>query len=113
MPDKSDMGTMDKGNKTGAGGKMPMHEQMQADMKAMDDELDVLVVKMSQAYGIDKMGAMAAVITKMAQQRKMMDQKTATMQGAMMQGMMSGTKMSPPADKPMNMGMPTTMPQGK
>jgi len=90
----------------GAGGMMQMHAKMQADMKAMDDELDGLIVKMNQSSGPDKMDAMAAVITKMAQQRKMMDQKMAAMQASMMQcmmGNMGGMKMTPPM----------TMPQGK
>ena len=76
------------GSMMGAGGMMQMHAKMQADMKAMDDELDGLVVKMNQAGSSDKMDAMAAVITKMAQQRKMMDQKMAAMQESMMRGMM-------------------------
>ena len=102
------MGTADKmsGGMMGGGGMMQMHEKMQADMKAMDDELDGLIVKMNQSSGPDKMDAMAAVITKMAQQRKMMDQKMAAMQASMMQcmmGNMGGMKMTPPM----------TMPQGK
>ena len=76
------------GGMMGSGGMMQMHAKMQADMKAMDDELDRLVVKMNQAGSSDKMDAMAAVITKMAQQRKMMDQKMAAMQDSMMRGMM-------------------------
>ena len=76
------------GGMMGADGMMQMHAKMQADMKAMDDELDGLVVKMNQAGSSDKMDAMAAVITKMAQQRKMMDQKMAAMQDSMMRSMM-------------------------
>jgi hypothetical protein len=67
-----------------------MMQKMQADTKAMDDELDGLVVTMNLANGSDKMDAMAAAITKMAQQRKIMDQKMAAMQKSMMQGMMGG-----------------------
>jgi len=87
MPGRGTTSKMGSGM-MGAGGMMQMHAEMQADMKAMDDELDGLVVKMNQAGSSDKMDAMAAVITKMAQQRKMMDQKMAAMQESMMRGMM-------------------------
>jgi len=94
-----------------------MMQKMQADTKAMDDELDGLVLTMNQATGSDKMDAMAAVITKMAQQRKVMDQKMAAMQKSMMQGMMggmgSGMKMPPATAPPMNMDPSMTMPQSK
>ncbi len=93
----------------GMSGMMQMHEkmqQMQADTKAMDDSLAALVVTMNQADGRDKVGAMAAVITKMAQQREVMDQKMAAMQASMMQGMMGGMKMAPPAAASPPMTMP-------
>ena len=73
---------------------------MQADTKAMDDELGALVVRMNQTSGSDKTDAMAAVITKMAQQRQMMDQKMAAMQASMMQGMTPPMKMAPPMKMP-------------
>jgi len=112
MPGTSGMGKM------GGMGKMDgMMQKMQADTKAMDDELDGLVLTMNQATGSDKMDAMAAVITKMAQQRKVMDQKMAAMQKSMMQGMMggmgSGMKMPPATAPPMNMDPSMTMPQSK
>lgn len=114
MPGTSGMGAMDKGSKMG-----DMMQKMQADTKAMDDEMDGLVVTMNQATGSDKMDAMAAVITKMAQQRKMMDQKMAAMQKSMMQGMMgngmmggmgSGMKMPPAASPPMTTNPSMAMP---
>jgi hypothetical protein len=130
MPRTSGMGAMDKGGKMG--GMMPMGammQKMQADTKAMDDELDGLVVTMNQATGSDKMDAMAAVITKMAQQRKTMDQKMAAMQKSMMQGMMGGgmmggmgsgmkmpsatEKMPSTTEKPMTMDPSMTMPPSK
>jgi hypothetical protein len=131
MPGTSGMGAMDKGGKMG--GMMPMGammQKMQADTKAMDDELDGLVVTMNQTTGNDKMDAMAAVITKMAQQRKIMDQKMAAMQKSMMQGMMGGMgKMGgmgsgmmggmgngmkmPPATAPPAMDPSMTMPPSK
>ena len=110
MPDKSSTGMMGGmkgmgGGMQGMGGMMQMEadmKAMQADMKAMDDELDALVVKMNQASGSDKTDAMAAVITKMAQQRQMMDQKMAAMQTSMMQGMkmIPPMKMTPPMKMP-------------
>lgn len=123
MPGTSGMGAMDKGGKMGGMMQMDaMMQKMQADTKAMDDELDGLVVTMNQATGSDKMAAMAAVITKMAQQRKMMDQKMAAMQKSMMQGMMGhgmmggmggGMKMPSNTDKPMTMDPSMTMPPSK
>ena len=124
MPGTSGMGKMDGMGKMGGMDKMGgmgkmdgMMQKMQADTKAMDDELDGLVLTMNQATGSDKMDAMAAVITKMAQQRKVMDQKMAAMQKSMMQGMMggmgSGMKMPPATAPPMNMDPSMTMPQSK
>ncbi len=121
MSQKGSKGTMPgkmKGNGAMMGGMM---QKMQADTKAMDDELDGLVATMNQATGSDKMDAMAAVITKMAQQRKTMDQKMAAMQKSMMQGMMGhgmmggmggGMKMPPAAAPPM-MDPSMPMPQSK
>jgi hypothetical protein len=92
-------------------GKMgDMMQKMQADTKAMDDELDGLVATMNLANGSDKMDAMAAVITKMAQQRKIMDQKMAAMQKSMMQGMMGGMGKGMMGG---SMGGGMTMPQSK
>ncbi len=117
MSQKGSKGTM-PGRVKGNGGMMGgMMQKMQADTKAMDDELDELVTTMNQATGSDKMDAMAMVITKMAQQRKTMDQKMAAMQKSMMQGMMGngmmgGMKM-PPTTAPPTMDPSMTMPQSK
>ncbi len=123
MPRTSGTGAGDKGDKMGDMMKMGgMMQKMQADTKAMDVELDGLVITMNQATGSDKMDAMAAVITKMAQQRKTMDQKMAAMQKSMMQGMMgggmmggmgSGMKMPSTTEKPMTMDPSMTMPPSK
>ena len=114
MPGTSGMGKM--GGMGGMGKMGDMMQKMQADTKAMDDELDGLVATMNQATGSDKMDAMAAVITKMAQQRKIMDQKMAAMQKSMMPGMMggmgSGMKM-PLATAPSPTDPSMTMPQSK
>ncbi len=117
MGDMGGMGKMGGMMQMGGMGKMgDMMQKMQADTKAMDDELDGLVATMNQATGSGKMDAMAAVITKMAQQRKIMDQKMAAMQKSMMPGMMggmgSGMKM-PLATAPSPTDPSMTMPQSK
>ncbi len=121
MSQKGSKGTM-PGKMKGNGGMMGgMMQKMQADTKAMDDELDRLVATMNQATGSDKMDAMAAVITKMAQQRKTMDQKMAAMQKSMMQGMMghgmmggmSGGMKMPSTTAPPTMDPSMTMPPSK
>lgn len=116
MPETSGMSAMGKCcNMTQMGGVM---QKMQADTKAMDEEMDGLVVTMNQATGTDKLDAMAAVITKMAQQRKIMDQKMAAMQksmmgSGMMGGMGSGMKMPATPAPPMTTDPSMTMPQSK
>lgn len=109
-------GSVMRGSMMGKGTMGGMMQKMQADTKAMDDELDGLVVTMNQATGSDKMDAMTAVITKMAQQRKTMDQNMAAMQKSMMQGMMGGTgggMKVPPATAPPMMDPSMTMPPSK
>ena len=63
---------------------MTMHNQMMADMKAMDAGLDQKVTAMNAAKGNAKVDAMAAVINEMATQRKQMMAKTASMRDQMM-----------------------------
>jgi hypothetical protein len=58
---------------------MTMHNQMMADMKAMDAGLDQKVAAMNAAKGNAKVDAMAAVINEMATQRKQMMAKTSSM----------------------------------
>jgi hypothetical protein len=66
---------------------MAMHNQMMADMKAMDASLDLKVAAMNAARGHAKVDAMAAVINEMVSQRKQMMAKMMGMH-AMMTGMM-------------------------
>jgi len=63
---------------------MAMHNQMMADMKAMDASLDQKVAAMNAATGKAKVEAMAAVINEMASQRKQMMAKMTSMQDQMM-----------------------------
>lgn len=51
---------------------MAMHNQMMADMKAMDASLDLKVAAMNAAKGRAKVDAMAAVINEMVSQHKQM-----------------------------------------
>lgn len=72
---------------------MESREKMQAEMKAMDAELDKLVAEMNAAPADKKADATAAVITKMAEQRKMMREKMEAMHMSMMQHMMAHMQM--------------------
>jgi hypothetical protein len=60
-----------------------MHNQMAADMKAMDAKLDQKVAAMHAAKGNAKVDAMAAVIDEMASQRKEMMAKMTSQQSQM------------------------------
>lgn len=56
-----------------------MDQKMEADMKAQEAELDKLVADMNAATGDKKMDAMAAVVSKMVEQRKAMHRNMAGM----------------------------------
>jgi hypothetical protein len=56
-----------------------MDQKMEADMKAQEAELDKLVAEMNAATGDKKMDAMAAVVSKMVEQRKAMHRNMAGM----------------------------------
>ena len=66
---------------------MAMHNQMMADMKAMDASLDLKVAAMNAARGHAKVDAMAAVINEMVSQHKQMMAKMMGMHEPMMQDM--------------------------
>jgi hypothetical protein len=66
---------------------MAMHEQMMADMKAMDAKMDLKVAAMNAARGTAKTNAIAAVINEMVLQQKQMMAKMSTMHGQMMEHM--------------------------
>ena len=65
-----------KGEWRGHRGMMQeMHQKMEAEMKANDAELDKLVSEMNAATGQKKVDAMAAVLNKLVEQRKAMEQQ--------------------------------------
>lgn len=82
---------------------MKMGQDMMARMKAADAKLDELVQTMNGAQGEARMNAMAALLTELVQQRRMMhehmQQMHEGMMGDMKQKMMGGEKMKgmPPA----------------
>lgn len=82
---------------------MTMHNQMMADMKAMDAGLDQKVAAMNAAKGNTKVDAMAAVINEMATQRKQMMAKTSSMRDQMMAHM--GEHMAQPGSTGMGQSM--------
>jgi hypothetical protein len=75
---------------------MAEHEKMMADMKAADQRLDELVVKMTAASGQAKVDATAAVVTEMVTQRKTMREGMMRMHqgivGHMMEHMQAGAQ---------------------
>lgn len=85
---------------------MQMHQKMHAEMKAMDQRLDLLVADMQAASGDDKVDAMAAVVAELVDQRKarhammmemqpkMMHRMMQRMGSGMMHGMMHGMMQS-------------------
>ena len=66
---------------------MAMHNQMMAEMKAMDASLDLKVAAMNAAKGRDKVDAMAVVINEMVSQHKQMMAKMMGMHEPMMKDM--------------------------
>ena len=74
---------------------MAEREKMMTEMKAADQRLDDLVVKMNTASGTEKMAATAAVVSEMVTQRRKMRDGMMKMQedmmGHMMQHMQAGT----------------------
>ncbi len=67
---------------------MAEHDKMMADMKAADQRLDDLVVKMNTASGLDQSAATSNVVTEMVAQRKLMRDGMMKMQAGMMAHMM-------------------------
>ncbi len=69
-------------------GMMAEHQQMMADMKVMDQKLDDLVAKMTNAKGNDRIDAIAAVVKELAAQHTQMRGRMMTMHDGMMKQMM-------------------------
>lgn len=68
----------EKSESHGSGAKKAMHEDMRAEMKAMDDRLDKLVVDMNAAATPDtKIDAVVAVVNEMVAQHKKMHERMA------------------------------------
>jgi hypothetical protein len=67
---------------------MAEREKMVAAMKAADQRLDDLVVKMNTASGMEKMAATAAVVTEMVTERRTMRDGMMKMREGMMSHMM-------------------------
>jgi len=68
-------------------------EKMMADMKAQDAELTAQVAKMNSAPEAKKLDLIAAVVTRMVEQRIAVDARMAKMQDEMMQHMMQHMQM--------------------
>ena len=67
--------------------------KLMADMKAQDAELTAQVAKMNSAPENQKLGLMAAIVTRMVEQRMAMDARKAKMEEAMMPHMMQHMQM--------------------
>lgn len=91
-----EMGDMMKGDHAA------MEQKMEAQMKSQDAELDKLVARMNSATGEKKVDAVAAVVNKLIEDRKMMHAQMAgmhkNMHGRMMKhGMMEEQTASSPS----------------
>jgi hypothetical protein len=86
---------------------MADREKMMADMKAADQRLDALIVKMNAASGMDQPAATAVVVTEMVTQSRTMREGMMKMQQGMMSHMMehmqagAGSMAACPMMKPM------------
>jgi hypothetical protein len=82
-------------------------EKMMADMKAQDAELTAQVAKMNSAPENQNLGLIAAVLTRMVEQRTAMNAQMEKMQARMMQHMMEHMQMGKEsmAQCPMMKGM--------
>ncbi len=94
-----EMGDMMKGDHAA------MEQKMEAQMKAQDAELEKLVAQMNSATGEKKVDAVAAVVNKLVEDRKMMHAKMGAMHknmhGRMMKhGMMEEQTASNPSPTP-------------
>ena len=66
---------------------METHQNMEAEMKAQDVELDRLCAEMNSAPADKKLDAVAAVVAKLVEQRKTMHSRISGMPGSMMSTM--------------------------
>ena len=70
----------------GMGGMMKMHEQMMTEMRKGDARLQTLVEQMNAANGTAKVTAMAAVVSELVAQQKMLHEQMGSMHREMMRG---------------------------
>jgi len=86
---------------------MQQRQKMMEDMKAQDAELTEQVATMNRAPENQKLGLMAAVLTRMVEQRTAMNAQMEKMQARMMQHMMEHMQMGKEsmAQCPMMKGM--------
>jgi hypothetical protein len=86
---------------------MQQHQAMMADMKAQDAELAAKVVEMNSAPADKKLNLLAAIVTRLVEQRTAMAARMGTMQGEMMKCMGDSMPMDPksPMPHPMMKGM--------
>jgi hypothetical protein len=68
---------------------MKRHQQMMAEMKAADEELDQLMTQMNAATGDAKVAAMAQVVNELVRQQKVMHEHVAQMPMMGGRGMMN------------------------
>src|SRR5476651_1051467 len=88
---------------------MEHHQKMMADMKAQDAQLTVQVATMNSAPEGKKLELLAAIVTKMAEQRTAMTARMESMHDEMMNSMMPQMMKQPmPMDKG-NMAKPPMM----
>ena len=88
-------------------GMMQQHQAMMAEMKAQDAELAAKVTEMNSAPADKKLDLMAAIVTRLVEQRTSMAARMGTMQGEMMKCMGDSMPMDPksPMPHPMMKGM--------
>jgi predicted component of type VI protein secretion system len=89
--------------------------KLMADIKAQDAELTAQVAAMNSAPENQKLGLMAAIVTRMVEQRTAMDARKAKMEEAMMQHMMQHMQMGKESlsQCPMMKGMKTMKAMGE
>lgn len=84
-----------------------MQEKLMSDMKAQDEALTTEVARMNAAPDNQKLTLLAAVVTRMVEQRASMNLRTESMHASMMSHMMehNGQGMGNMSQCPMMMGM--------
>ena len=86
---------------------MQQHQAMMAEMKAQEAELATKVAEMNSAPADKKLNLLAAIVTRLVEQRTAMAARMGTMQGEMMNCLGDSMPMDPksPMPHPMMKGM--------